>query len=130
MRSRACASAILMRRRWYQRVLARIPRTRTPRGTPTPRPIFAPVERLEDVSLVAGKDEAVVDAVEDGVCKGELIEVEVDDTEVADAEADVMLEAVLMILPVELGRLATVAPVLSKKTPFPRPQHWTSLLQQ
>jgi hypothetical protein len=70
-----------------------------------------------------------------------VIEVVVD-TNVVDAEADVtleadvtrevdvMLEAVLMVLLVELGGLATMAPVLSKKTPRPALQHWTSSLQQ
>jgi hypothetical protein len=57
-----------MRRRWYHMVLARTPRARTPRGTPTPRPILVPVARLEDVSAVAGEEEAVAEAVDEDVC--------------------------------------------------------------
>jgi hypothetical protein len=126
-------------------VLARIPRTRTPRGIPTPRPTLVPVERPADVSVAPDNGEAVEEVAEEGVCDGELVvdvlpdvgivvdvfmAVEVDNDKVVDTEEDEVLDMVLMILIVELGKLETMAPVLSKKTPLRSLQHRTSLLQQ
>jgi hypothetical protein len=98
----------------------------TPKVTPIPIPAFAPTPRPDDAEVLeAGEDVAEGDAV----CEFDNASVDEVFAEAVDKVVDELASSVeACVLLLVLGRLLTISPVLSKKTPSPASQQfgWSS----